>query len=340
MPLYLRAPRKGKSPNFEIRGTYLGVSVEQSSGTDRRSVAVQQLRKLERAIEAGEYPPVAPVARSNEPTFLSAALAYMEAGGERKYAAPLIKHFAETPLSQIDQAAIEQAATTLRPNATGATRNRCVYTPVSAILHHAGISLQVRRPKGAKGKVRTDFLSEMDAKAILAAADPDLAVLLTFLIYTGCRLGEALALTWDDIDLQERRGWVRDTKNGDPRTLLLRQDLCAILAPHKGTGRVFKFHQGGHLKWMLRRATLKACGISAPERRPNDYKVAPHRLRWVNFHSMRHTFASWFRRAGGDVQGLVATGNWRDPRSAARYAHVIARDEWARVEKLPKVSGE
>ena len=46
------------------------------------------------------------------------------------------------------------------------------------------------------------------------------------------------------------------------------------------------------------------------------------------------------RRAGADVQGLVATGNWRDPRSAARYAHAVAREEWERVESLPSVGGE
>jgi hypothetical protein len=41
------------------------------------------------------------------------------------------------------------------------------------------------------------------------------------------------------------------------------------------------------------------------------------------------------RKRGADVQGLVATGNWRDDRSAARYAHAVARDEWNRVELLP-----
>ncbi|HTG06912.1 MAG TPA: hypothetical protein VK635_23050 [Bradyrhizobium sp.] len=42
------------------------------------------------------------------------------------------------------------------------------------------------------------------------------------------------------------------------------------------------------------------------------------------------------RRYGGtDVQGLASTGNWRDPRSAARYAHVVAREEWERVDNLP-----
>jgi hypothetical protein len=46
------------------------------------------------------------------------------------------------------------------------------------------------------------------------------------------------------------------------------------------------------------------------------------------------------RRAAVDVQGLVATGNWRDPRSAARYAHAVAREEWERVESLPAIGGK
>jgi hypothetical protein len=36
-------------------------------------------------------------------------------------------------------------------------------------------------------------------------------------------------------------------------------------------------------------------------------------------------------------KGLVATKNWRDERSAARYAHAVAREEWDRVERLPVV---
>jgi hypothetical protein len=41
------------------------------------------------------------------------------------------------------------------------------------------------------------------------------------------------------------------------------------------------------------------------------------------------------RYGGADLQSLVATGNWRDLRSAARYAHAVARDEWKRVDQLP-----
>jgi integrase len=90
------------------------------------------------------------------------------------------------------------------------------------------------------------------------------------------------------------------------------------------------------------RAKLTACGVPIPKRTKNQPKeerrIPPHRLRFVGFHTFRHTWATWLRRYGGaDVQGLIATGNWRDPRSAARYAHVEPRDEWARVEKLPSI---
>jgi len=36
-----------------------------------------------------------------------------------------------------------------------------------------------------------------------------------------------------------------------------------------------------------------------------------------------------------DTKALVATDNWRDERSAARYAHAVAREEWKRVDDLP-----
>jgi len=91
---------------------------------------------------------------------LSAAVKYMQDGGGKRHVAPLIKYFGETPLSDIGQDGIDDAAVALYPNVTAATRARQVYTPASAILHHAlGEKCpQIRRPKGAKGKRKTDFL--------------------------------------------------------------------------------------------------------------------------------------------------------------------------------------
>ena len=344
MPLKLQGPRQGKTPNYSIRGKYLGVAVDRSAGTHKRSVALAQLRLLEQRIERGEYPPAkAPIGRE-QPTFLSAAVTYMKAGRRRRYVGRLIKHFGETPLGEIDQAAIDEAAIVICPDATPGTRNACVYTPVSAILHHAGIELKLRRPKGAKGRIVTDWLSEPDAAAIIGAADSvatDFGLLLRFLLYTGLRLNEALTLRWEDMSLDQGEAWVRRSKGGIASPVRLRADLVAALRAHwpqDGAGRVFRFHAGGSLKHLLTRAKLAALDLPCPTRRPTGWRPPPNRFHWVNFHTWRHTFSTWFRKyGGGDVQGLVATGNWRDARSAARYAHAVARDEWERVEMFPSV---
>jgi integrase len=337
MPLYLRPPHK--SPNWSIRGTYLGISVERSAGTPKKAVAEQQRKKLEGQIERGEYPPKPK--QSDAPTFLSAAVAYLKAGRSRRYVGKLIEYFKDMPLTDIDQAAIDAAAVTIYPNVTPATRNVAVYTPVGAILHLAGVDITVKRPKGHKGKVVTRFLLPPDAFAIIEAAsavDEEMGRLLTFLLYSGCRIGEALALKWETISLERSEAYIEISKNDDPRTVRLTKDALASLGPAKTSGRVFRFRQGGHRNFIFLNAKVTACGLPPVARPKRGQKqiVPPYRLDWVTFHTFCHTWATWMRRFGGaDLQGLVATGRWRDPRSAARYAHVVSHEEWARVDLLP-----
>jgi integrase len=342
MPLKIVIGRKAPvSKNLYIRGSYLGVAVDQSCRTDRRSVANQILKRIEGEIERGEFQKAPP--SDEQLTFLSAAVAYMEAGKRARCVSRLIKHFGETPLAEIDQAAVDAAAIALHPGRTAGTRNACVYTPVSAILHHAGVEMKLRRPKGAKGRVVTDWLQQVDAFGIIRSAegfDAELATLLKFLLYTGVRLGAALNLQREDVRLEDGAAWVRHQKGQPATDVRLREDLRDALAAHLASHdnrRVFRFHQGGHLKHQLTRAKLAYLGLECPTRRPVGWRVPPHRLAWANFHSFRHTWATWMRQAGSDVQGLIATGNWRDARSAARYAHAVPRDEWARVEKLPSM---
>lgn len=343
MPLKLKEPRKGKSSYYSIRGTYLGIRVDRSCKTDRRSLARKMLQRLEGEIERGEYPPKETAVGREQLTFLSAANAYMKAGRRRKYVARLIKHFGVMPLHEIDQTAIDEAAMAICPHTTAGTRNACVYTPVSAILRFARVEIRVARPKGAKGRVVTDWLSEPDAAAIIRQADhvaTDFGLFLRFLLYTGLRLNEALKLRWEDVELDQAQAWIRRSKGGVASPVRLRPELVTGLQAHRPEethGRVFRFHAGGNLKHYLTRAKLAALGLPCPVRRPTGWRPPANRYAWVNFHSFRHTWATWMRRAGTDVQGLVATGNWRDARSAARYAHAVAREEWQRVDDLPSV---
>jgi integrase len=343
MPLKVIPPRSGKSPNYTIRGSYLGVAVDRSAGTSKKAVAEQQLKKLELAIERGEYPEKP---KQQAATFLSAAVAYMKAGRSRRYVGKLIQYFGEIELTAIDQAAIDAAAVAIYPNVTPATRNVAVYTPVGAILHHAGVNIVVKRPKGHKGKQKTLFLLPPDAFAIIKAADAiddEMGALLTFLLYTGCRIGEALALKWEQVDLDNRLAYIETSKNDDPRTVRLRDEVCQRLEPYrKAAGKVFRFHQGGYRNFLFLNAKVTACGLPPVQRpkRKQRMVIPPYRYSWVTFHIFCHTWATWFRRfGGGDVQGLVATGRWRDERSAKRYTHTAAHEEWDRVDALPSIRG-
>jgi integrase len=184
-----------------------------------------------------------------------------------------------------------------------------------------------------------------DAFAIIGAAeriDAEFGLYLLMLLYTGIRKSEGISVLPQDVQPDEAAAWLRDSKNGDPRMLKLREDLAARLKVHleknPGRERLFRFKDGGHFKHLLLRAKLAVCGLPCPVRRPTGWKPPKHRLSFVGFHTFRHTWATWMRRYGGtDVQGLAATKNWRDPKSAARYSHVVSREEWNRVDQLPSM---
>jgi integrase len=328
MPLYLRPPRVGKTPHYYIRGTYLGVLVEESTGTSRREIAERLLRKKRDEIERGA------VARPGEPTFADAALNYMTAGGERRFLTPLLHHFGTMALSAIDQAAIDRYAAAIYPDADAATRNRQVYTPISAVLKRAGIERQIKRPIGWRGNKRTHWLTPEQAFAIFKAtsvieapADTrvEFRILLRLLCYTGMRLGDALGLECGNVDLKAQTALLPKTKNGKPRLAYLPavvvDELRALPRGLERSGRVFRFHNGGRLRDLLK-MTLAGAGIELPER--------------LAFHVFCHTWASWMRQHGGlDTYDLVKTDRWADPDSADRYAHVVVNQQSRRADLLP-----
>jgi hypothetical protein len=55
------------------------------------------------------------------------------------------------------------------PTATAATRNRQVYTPVSAVLKRAEIERQIKRPKGWRGRKLTHWLAPEQALRVFEA---------------------------------------------------------------------------------------------------------------------------------------------------------------------------
>jgi integrase len=319
MPLKLYSPR-GRSPYYSVRGTYLGVYVNRSTKAGKRAIAVKALQQIERDIESGAF------AVKGEATFASAAMSYMNAGGDRRFLKRLLEHFGDKPLKEIDQAAIDHAAVGIYPVASVATRNRQVYTPVSAVLRHVGARLDLRRPIGAMGGRSTAWLWPEQAEAIFAEAeklDKEFAALLILLCYTGLRLSEALNLTWDNVRLADGYAYVPDTKSEEPRAVFLPPVAVAAMGNLGGgeRGAAFRFTKSGHLYSLLKVAAFRA-GVDLPERSA--------------FHVFRHTYATWMRRyAGADSTALIATGAWKDRKSVDRYTHAVVSEESKRAALLP-----
>ncbi len=328
MPLKLVAPKAGRTPYWWIRGTYLGCYCERSAGTSDKRLAAQILRKLERDIERGV------VADQGEPGFAAAAAAYMRANGETRFMTPLIQHFATTALSAIDQIAIDNAAAALYPDASPATLNRQVYTPVSAVLKRAGIVRAVKRPKGWRGRKLTTWLTPAQAESIFAAtakidapADTRLEfrILLRTLCYTGMRLSEPLRLTCADVDLKAATAHLLTTKGGQARLVYLPPIVVAELKllPRgiDRNGRLFRFHPGGYLRDIFAQ-TLAQAGVVLPER--------------VAFHVFCHTWATWMRIYGGlDTWDLTMTDRWSTEESAFRYSHLVLTEQARKADLLP-----
>jgi hypothetical protein len=85
------------------------------------------------------------------------AVAYMKAGGERKFLGPIINYAGEyairsRAIGSISHTDLAHLADALYPKATAQTHNRQVYSPVIAVLHFGGVERRFKRPKGWRGK--------------------------------------------------------------------------------------------------------------------------------------------------------------------------------------------
>lgn len=318
----LKLVKRPRGASWYIRGTYLGVCVFRSTGTDRKAAAWQELRAVERRIEQGGG-----VTRH---TFADAALAYLKVcpDSEVPKVERLLSFFGVAALADIDPAAIQHCADALYPTAAPGTVNRNCLTPLAAVLHHgAGLGmcqwLRVRKRREPRG--RDMVLTPEQGQDLLDACPPKLHAIVLFMLTTGCRAGEAIKLTWADVDLNRAHVTFSDTKNGETYGCHLHSLTVAELAS-------------------LPRLNDSVFGYSYVNRRAlnRDFKAAcaragipcgrPH---GITPHSLRHTYATWLRQGGEDLRSVMALGRWKDVKSVARYAHVSAAEQRAAIESLP-----
>ena len=184
------------------------------------------------------------------------------------------------------------------------------------------VARDAKLPRISEG--RTRYLTPLELKATLDAASDRMKPPIALAAFTGMRRGELLTLQWQDVDLHNRRLYLRETKNGSLRVLPLNEVAAQVLSDlTRGAAdeRVFNDVNPHRLTVYIRRLFAKL-----------DISNA-------SFHSLRHTAASWLVMGGVDLYAVGRILGHKTPRMTQRYAHLSPEYLSGAVGKLDGVFG-
>lgn len=287
--------------SFTINGQRYRRSAKVGNKEDASKAAATEYLRLRIAHEQGPASVV---------TFLEAAEQYKAQGKDQRFLAPLEKVLGSVVLKDITPDMIRIVAQQLYPGKSAATWNRQVIVPARAIINYAAESgycphIRVRRFPEKRSK-RNPGSKQWVERFCANARTPELAAIARFMFETGARIGEAVGLTRDRLNLQEGYAEFGVTKNGELHKVWLSPRMVAEIA-NLATGRkVFGFNtrHGVYKPW---RATVQKAGITP---------LTPHE-------AGRHGFATeLIVRHGVDIPTAAKLGNWKSHRLLSEtYAH-------------------
>lgn len=210
--------------------------------------------------------------------------------------------------------------------------NRCL-SLINAIHATASVTPPVLARK-ATPPGRTRWLTAEEwarLRKALAEESETLRDLAEFSVHTGLRENNALGLRWDQVDLGRRVAWfyADQMKGKVAHGIPLNDAALSVLARRRGIHKVYVFpspdtgkpyYKASNRAWYsaLRKSKLKGTGVV--------------------WHSLRHTWASWFVMNGGTLQELMALGGWKTYSMVLRYAHLAPEHLAHAASKVRPVS--
>ena len=210
------------------------------------------------------------------------------------------------------------------------TINR-ITTALSTVLNemkalgHELPDIHYKRKKEPKG--RPGFFTETEIDSLVKKSEERNDYLLLhdsilFSIKTGCRQGEMLGLTVDDIDWVNKELTFRGTKNGADHTIKIHDDLLPVLQ-RREEARICKQMFPWRDKDQLLR-TFKSLKLEAGFPKEDD-RV---------WHHLRHTTATWLCERGVNLRSVMGVLNHRRVETTLRYSKASSRSVAAAIDLL------
>ena len=174
---------------------------------------------------------------------------------------------------------------------------------------------------------RLRFLAPDEARMLIESCLPHLRTIVIVALNTGMRRGEIFNLKWGDVDLDRGQLTIRDSKNGESRTVELNQQVVETLSQLEGRSKnllVFPSRHGEPYN-DIRASFYAACrkaGIT-------DFR----------FHDLRHTFASHLVMSGVDLTTVKELLGHKTLVMTLRYSHLSQGHKKRAVEVVGTIFG-
>lgn len=255
---------------------------------------------------------------------------------------PVVK---QLPLSRITQIQLERLKKNMADEDRSPRTIRYALAVVRQVFNYAireGLFVgqnpaaggKVSRPKADNRKDR--YLSPEEAERLLAELakrSQEVHDMSLLSLYTGMRFGEVANLTWGNVDMFQGKIMLRKTKSAQDRAAYMTDEVKKMLA-RRGQG------EPDQLVFPARRRENKPHTIISHlyyevVGKMFNEGVTDKKL-WVNFHTLRHTFASWLVERETDLYLIKDLLGHQDLKTTERYAHIGENQLKRAVMKLQK----
>lgn len=169
------------------------------------------------------------------------------------------------------------------------------------------------------------WLTPAEFSALRRELPPHLELAARFAVLSLLRMRAMLKLTWDRVDLANRRAWIPKAHQKANRTFGFSLSVEAVevlreLRAVNATGRYV-------FQWMGK--PIDDCNTAAFQKALKRAKIEG-----ANWHTLRHTGASWAVQAGVPLQEVMVLGDWKSYDMVLRYAHLAPASATSSVDKV------